>query len=110
MIDFVRTPGFGSTLARESFSMAAYFGTYRECTHKQEWHPLIGGGLAGLAAWTCTYPIDTVRSRQMAQGITFTAAARQGTMWRGYIACAIRAVLVNAVVFYTYEKTLGLLK
>jgi hypothetical protein len=104
--DFYRTKGFPITLCRESLAMTIYFSTYH--WFRKQTHPLVAGGLAGLFNWTVTYPLDIIRSRQIAQNITFYEALQQGTLWRGYVPCALRAILVNASCFYVYEKTLSM--
>ena len=45
----------------------------------------------------------------MAQNIGIQSAISQGHLWKGYSVCAIRAILVNAAIFYTYEVTKDLL-
>jgi hypothetical protein len=64
---------------------------------------MISGGIAGLANWTITYPLDVVRNRQMATQVSFYNALKMGSLWKGYAFCAIRAIKVNAVGFYVYE-------
>ena len=64
---------------------------------------MVAGALAGLANWTMTYPFDIVKSRQIAQGLTIKEAINIGNLWKGYPVCATRAVIVNAVNFWTYE-------
>ena len=105
---FYRSKGFASTMAREVGAMTTYFGTYNYLKDK-DLHPLISGGLAGLSNWTMTYPIDVIRSRQIAQNITIRQAINMGNLWKGYSVCATRALIVNAAIFGTYEKTRELL-
>ena len=95
--------GFGATLSRETLAMSAYFGIY-DYLKRKEYPALISGGLAGLANWTLTYPIDVVKCRQIAQNITIKEALRQKNLWRGYPVCGLRAVIVNAVNFWVYEN------
>ena len=96
------TKGFGATFARETLAMSTYFGMYDYFRRKQS--PIVAGGLAGLLNWTLTYPIDVIRSRQIAQNITIKAAIAQRNLWRGYSVCAIRALIVNGISFTIYEK------
>lgn len=98
--------GKSATLWRESIAMAFYFAPY-EYLRDEKYHPLVAGGGAGLVSWTITYPIDVIRSRQIAQDISFKLALEQGNLWRGYTICATRALLVNAGIFYTYDKVLN---
>lgn len=100
--DFYKTKGLASTFYRETIAMSGYFGTYFYLK-EMDLHPLIAGAGAGLVNWTLTYPIDSIRTRQMAQNITMSEAIRQGKLWKGYSVCASRAIIVNAVNFWVYE-------
>ena len=100
---FSRSKGFTATGVREVAAMGSYFGSY-DYLRGQGLPPLAAGGAAGLINWTLTYPIDVVRSRQIAQGISMRDAIGLGHLWKGYTACAVRAVLVNGVSFWVYEK------
>jgi hypothetical protein len=97
-----------SILTRELIAMSSYFGSYNYLRSK-ELNPLVAGGAAGLMNWTLTYPVEVVKNRQMAQNISIAAAVAQKGLWKGYSICAIRAVLVNAVNFWTYETVKNLL-
>jgi hypothetical protein len=92
-----------STFARETLASSVYFGSYFTC-RDFGWHPLLSGGIAGLCNWTLTYPIDVIKSRQMAQNITIKQALNMGNLWRGFSICATRAVIVNAIDFWVYES------
>ena len=107
--DFYKTRGLTTTIIRETTAMTVYFGSYNYFKN-QQLHPFISGGLAGLSNWTVTYPIDVIRSRQMAQNISIRKAISQGYLWKGYTVCATRATIVNAAIFTVYEKINGILK
>ena len=81
---------------------SVYFGSYFVC-RDYGWHPLLSGGMAGLCNWTVTYPIDVIKSRQMASNISISQAFRMGNLWKGFSICAARAVIVNAIDFWIYE-------
>ena len=66
-------------------------------------HPLIAGGMAGLANWGLTYPLDVIKSRQIAQGVSIKEALKLGNLYKGFSVCGTRAVLVNAANFWMYE-------
>lgn len=102
MKDYYRTKGFTMTSCREILAMSLYFGSYNKC---KDWgmSPIIAGGIAGLTNWTFTYPLDVIRTRQMAQNISIRQAVRSRNLWRGYNVCALRAIIVNAANFKTYE-------
>ena len=101
--DFRTTHGLLSSFFRETLAFGVYFQSYNYLREKQI-NILISGGIAGLANWTLTYPIDVIRNRVYAQQITMREALKQGQLWKGYGLCATRAVLVNAVGFWVYEK------
>ena len=103
---FKRTQGMLATFLRESLSTAVYMGVYFSMEERNG--PLLSGGCAGLASWTSTYPIDVVKTRQMSTlntKLSFIKAWKMGNLWRGFTACAVRAVLVNAAGFWSYNKT-----
>lgn len=93
--------GFATTTTREISAFSIYFGSYE--FFKKYMHPLFAGGLSGLANWTCTYPIDVIRNRQIIHQCSIRNAIKMGDLWRGFTLCAIRAVLVNSAGFYVYE-------
>ena len=86
--------------ARTIIASSVYFGVY--CDLTQQLGPLLSGAAAGLANWTITYPIDVISTRQIAQNI-YVKEAMIGSLWIGYLPCAMRAILVNSATFYTYE-------
>jgi len=101
--------GVAATAARESLALSAYFSVYHELKERCCW-VWVAGGLAGLANWTLTFPVDTVRSRVMADKMTFGEAWTTKGLWRGYSIAATRAVVVNAASFSVYEQALTILK
>ena len=100
---FYKTRGIYSTFLKESLSMSLYFGTYYEMKN-EKFHPLISGGMAGLISWSFTYPLDVIRTRQIAQNLSFVNALKQKNMWKGYKICALRSILLNGINFWLYEK------
>lgn len=100
-----RTPlhlkGITLSCSRTVLAMAVYFGVYFDLTSTTG--PLIAGAAAGLANWTITYPLDIVSTRQIAQNLRIRDAVHGG-LWKGYVPCAVRAVIVNSATFYMYEK------
>ena len=101
--DFLYTRGKAAIFARESLAMTAYFGSYDYCK-TLNFHPLLSGAIAGISNWTLTYPIDVIKSRQIAQNLTIKEAYNFGKLWKGFPICATRAVVVNATNFYVYES------
>jgi len=101
--DFIYSKGKLAVFSRECLAMTAYFGSY-DYFKSLNYHPLISGGLAGLSNWTLTYPIDVIKSRQIAQKMSIKEAFNYGKLWKGFPICATRAVIVNATNFYVYES------
>ncbi len=100
--DYIFGKGKTTTFLRESIAMGISFGTY-DYLKKKKYNSLLSGAIAGLCNWSCTYPIDVIKSRQIAQQISITEALKQGNLWKGYTICAVRAVLVNGCIYYTYD-------
>ena len=107
--DFIYTRGFLTSAAREFTGFGTYFYVYHTL-RENNYSILTSGALGGLANWSISYPFDVIRSRQYAYNITFREALRQGSLYGGYIPCAIRAVLVNGAGFWVYEKCLEMMK
>ena len=103
---FKNSKGFYPLLARETLAMSTYFTMYYYAKD-YGYQPLVAGGMAGLANWGLTYPIDVIKSRQMAQNLSIKDAIKKGNLYKGFSICGTRAVLVNAVNFWTYEKAKG---
>ena len=96
------------TILRESVALSAYFGSYHRCRETQ--NTFVSGAAAGLFNWTLSYPIDTVRCRQIAQRCTIKNALAQGRIWKGFGIAAMRAMIVNACGFTVYESICSILK
>ncbi|KCV70556.1 hypothetical protein H696_02902 [Fonticula alba] len=115
--------GFTATILRETPSYGAYFAAYavlcRAMTPEGAsvrdlgWGKLLlAGGMAGMAGWLSTYPIDVVKTRmQSAEGLvyknTFECAKHlvrhePAAMWRGLTATLVRAFPTNAATLFTY--------
>lgn len=103
---FIKTiyRGTSVTTARETLAMSSYFATY-DIMKYYNYNPLISGFIAGIVNWTLTYPIDTVKTRiQSYKSNTITHAWNTGNIWKGIPIVLIRAGIVNASIFYTYEN------
>ena len=102
---FKGSRGFGMTVGRETVALSTYFGVYHRM--RENYGSLVSGGVAGLANWTFSFPLDTMRTRQMAQRCSVAEAWRMGRIWKGFPIAACRAVVVNAVSFSVYETIKG---
>ena len=90
-------------ICREGPAMGIYFGTYYELK-KNEFPLYISGGIAGCTSWFFTYPLDTIKSRIQGNICkTFTQSIKMGNLFKGLHYCLLRAFIVNAVGFTTYE-------
>ena len=73
---FKGAKGFQMTMTREMLALSLYFGTYHWMRDDLKYNSLIAGGAAGLSNWTASYPLDVIRSRQIAQRITIKEAIK----------------------------------
>ncbi len=97
--------GKAMVFLRETIAFSVYFGVY-DYLKQTQMNPFLAGSLAGLANWTVTYPIDVIKTRQIAEEISIKKAIQYGNLYRGYSICAFRSILVNAAIFGTYETVL----
>jgi hypothetical protein len=102
--------GLRSTLLREGIAGPIYFGTFHKL-RENGYHSTISGSISGLACLLTTYPLDTVKTRiQASSHVNITSALKVGDLYKGVSVWGIRAILVNAIGFYSYEKCKDLLK
>ncbi|KAK9479523.1 mitochondrial carrier domain-containing protein [Lipomyces japonicus] len=117
---------------RDGFGYGVYFWTYNVCKNWQftereskvqaAIHLLIAGGLAGCASWASIFPLDVIKTRYQSQNIndhSMHSSERYSSSWdcvkktyasggmriffRGLRVTMIRAFIVNAAQFGTYE-------
>eukprot|EP00041_Stephanoeca_diplocostata_P012974 m.220798 g.220798 ORF g.220798 m.220798 type:complete len:296 (-) comp19169_c0_seq3:27-914(-) len=132
------TTGWWATVARDVWSYGVYFSVYDFVSlelkdtlndhyssdaatmpsYMKELRILAAGSLAGIAAWTCSYPIDTIKSKYQTNSLgqrqrSWLVVGKHmiqehgfSSLWRGYTACLLRSVPLNAVTFLVYEKTM----
>jgi len=104
--DFYKTKGLFSTTLKESLAISLYFGSYNFCKDQYYMDSFFAGGIAGVVNWTFTYPIDVIRSRQIAQNISLMDAYRQKNLWNGFTVCIMRAMIVNASIFMMLQNVI----
>jgi len=105
---FCSLNGLGALYSRETIAMSIYFSSFHYIKD-QGYNSFVAGGASGVLNWGITYPLDVIKTRQIAQGVSFKTALSQGRLHSGLGFTLLRAMLVNSCVFYTYEKTTGML-
>ncbi|XP_028831359.1 mitochondrial basic amino acids transporter isoform X2 [Denticeps clupeoides] len=116
--------GMLSTVIRETPGFGVYFLSYDVLTRSLGCEPedsymipklLFAGGLAGIASWLSTYPVDVIKSRLQADGVggvnrysgimDCVQQSWQKEGWRGFTrgltSTLLRAFPVNATTFAT---------
>ncbi|KRX11212.1 Mitochondrial carrier domain [Pseudocohnilembus persalinus] len=125
--------GLLPTIMRDTPSFGAYFVAYEYAKNQFEqkfanknnineisfFSSLFGGAVAGVAAWSSTYPFDVIKTRiQMDyEGRKYTGmincfakSLKQekniSFLFKGYKETIIRAIPVNAILFLGYETAI----
>lgn len=123
--------GLTITAMRDAPAHSLYFWTYEYM--REQLHPgcrkssqeslqtmMVAGGLAGVASWVSSYPLDVIKTRLQAQsqsslpkytGIVdcFRKSVKEEgprVLWRGLGTAVARAFVVNGAVFSAYEISL----
>ncbi|XP_041661931.1 mitochondrial basic amino acids transporter [Cheilinus undulatus] len=121
--------GMLTTLIRETPGFGVYFLAYDVLTRSLGCEPddrymipklLFAGGMAGIASWLSTYPVDVIKSRLQADGVggvnqysSIADCVRQSVRKEGYMvftrgltSTLLRAFPVNAATFATVTLVL----
>ena len=101
----VRHNGLMTTILREGLAFGIYFSSYEYCYKVLGLNSFVSGGLSGMINWSITYPIDTLRNRQIIYDCSLYDAALKSNLYKGCLIAISRAIIVNGVGFYTYEET-----
>ena len=97
--------GLKVTSTREFISSSLYFGLYNTLIDNNI-NTFISGGITGCISWISSYPIDVIKTRiQSGECKTITESIQMKNLWRGISVCLYKAFIVNAIGFYTYEKS-----
>lgn len=121
--------GVTITVLRDAPAHGVYFWTYEYM--REQLHPgcrkngqetfgtmLLAGGLAGVASWIGSYPLDVIKTRIQSQSLPlrysgivdcFTRIVREegyNVLWRGLGTAVTRAFIVNGTIFTAYEIAL----
>ena len=98
--------GLLSTFLRDSFGFSIYFGCYNYLQTKHD-NPLMNGGISGVLSWIYSYPIDVIKTQKQVYNLSYSKIIRT-TKKRKYIkginTVLLRSFIVNAGIFYIYEK------
>ena len=103
----ISMPGIYTSIIRRTIFSGLWFGNYEYFTNQMKLSPLIAGGTSGLFSWTLIYPLEVIKNRQMSQNISFIEACKQRNIKQGYLICAFRSIIVNAVGFSVYDILLN---
>ncbi|XP_073269588.1 mitochondrial arginine transporter BAC2-like [Primulina huaijiensis] len=121
--------GLTITVLRDAPAHGVYFWTYEYM--REQLHPgcrkngqetfgtmLLAGGLAGVASWIGSYPLDVIKTKIQSQSLPlrysgifdcFTRIVRDegyNVLWRGLGTAVTRAFIVNGTIFTAYEVAL----
>lgn len=118
--------GLTATILREVPQYAVYFPAYeimlsifepgKKRSEMSSNSIFMAGGLAGVAQWVVTYPVDVVKTRIQASAAggpgggwmpTAMRIYREGGLmifYRGVSASCVRALPLHATIFLVYEK------
>lgn len=106
---------FGSYIYYKQFAVKTFYSNTKYTTDSlPAWNYIIGGGLAGSAAWFTIFPIDSLKSKQQAsvEKISFAKTAKSvyaeggiRLMYKGVWPCVIRGFPANAALFLVVEYT-----
>lgn len=117
--------GLGITAVRDVPGFAVYFVSYEFFIRAKKdpgiWYTLLSGGMAGVASWMLTIPIDVIKSRIQADGMTEKRPVYDGMLdcfkksyaqegksffTRGLSSTLLRAFPMNAVCFMVVSSTI----
>tara|TARA_Y100000389_G_scaffold204896_1_gene260579 strand:+ start:10582 stop:11220 length:639 start_codon:yes stop_codon:yes gene_type:complete len=105
--NLLKKKGLLISTSRDSIALGVYFSSYKKAK-EFNLNPFCAGAIAGVSNWTITYPLDVIRTRQIAYNKNLMEAIEGKKFWKGYTSCMYRAFLVNSVGLsvYDYLKTL----
>lgn len=107
--------------------------THDPFVEPKSWEVLVAGGIAGVVTWVSIYPLDVVKTRLQTSSVTEegrplidgrsqTSKSSMDvakTLWRetgfkgfyrGVGICSLRAFVVNAVQWWSYERLMALFR
>lgn len=97
------THGLGMAVARKSLFYGIWLGSYFHMVEERKYSVFASGGASGVLAWSLTYPLDVIKTRQMVNKAGIWDSIAMGPLRSGYLICITRAFLVNSVGFTVYD-------
>lgn len=119
--------GLSATCVRDGFFYGCFFFFYNYFAGSlRQWEErlntpqemLLAGGVTGIFAWICVFPLDTFKTLAQTdsfenpvhknyRGMIKTVLKEKGVkfMYNGFKVCMMRAVPVNSVTFFVYESS-----
>jgi len=100
--------GMLSTIIRDSIGMGIYFGLYNYLKSRNN-NPLINGGISGSVSWLFSYPIDVIKTNKQIKNDSYLNIIKNielSKYTKGLSIVLLRSFIVNAGIFYTYERLL----
>jgi solute carrier family 25 carnitine/acylcarnitine transporter 20/29 len=76
-------------------------------------HPLLAGGISGVTCWVSSYWADVINTHVVNNDYTIRQVVKKlhfFDYFKGLSICIPRAFIVNAIGYYTYEKSKEYLK
>ena len=100
---------------RETVCVPLYFYLFHQLHEIHEWYPSLTGAIAGLSTWTLSFSLDMYKSQKTLYPtltpwgfirFTYVRGGKQllRPFYRGFLPCAIRAVIVNGAAFSIFTK------
>ena len=94
------------SIIRDSIGLSIYFGSYEKLQETNK-NPLLNGGIAGSLSWLYSYPIDVLKTKKQVSNNKLSIILKEMKLKmyiNGLSVILLRAFVVNACVFYTYEN------
>lgn len=101
--DLLYARGLFSLTMRESIGLGMYAGVYKYLKEDKGYNTFLSGAVAGFFNWGSSFPIDTIKNRQIGENMTINKAYRMGNLWSGFSYCGVRAILINGTILSVYE-------
>lgn len=99
--------GLSSCICREVIGWSAYFGMYEYLKTNQSFNTVLSGSITGAVSWIITYPIDIIKTKYQSNSkLTYIQIINRTPyhqLFNGMLACVVRSIIINGIVFPVYE-------